>query len=100
MRAYGIAPFSRIQATATVVSSPPENAIPTRSPTGSDVRTRDIGASVSAGRRPIGATSADAPATARLELGRRENAPSSFDRMTPVPVDDERERLGRQPPLA
>ena len=42
VRAYGIAPFSRIQATATVVSSPPEKAIPTRSPTGNDVRTCDI----------------------------------------------------------
>jgi hypothetical protein len=36
---HGIAPFSRIQATATEVSSPPENAIPTRSPTGREVRT-------------------------------------------------------------
>ncbi len=30
----GIAPFSRIHATAADVSSPPENAMPTRSPTG------------------------------------------------------------------
>ncbi len=40
--AYGIAPCSRIHAIATVVSSPPENAIPTRSPTGTDVSTRDM----------------------------------------------------------
>ena len=44
--AYGTAPFSRIHATATVVSSPPEKAIPTRSPTGSEVRTRVTGRSV------------------------------------------------------
>src|SRR4051794_30017919 len=37
--AHGIAPLSRIQATATEVSSPPENAMPTRSPTGREVRT-------------------------------------------------------------
>src|SRR6478735_9275021 len=36
---HGIAPFSRIQATATDVSKPPENAMPTRLPTGRDVRT-------------------------------------------------------------
>ena len=34
-----MAPFSRIQATAAEVSSPPENAMPTRSPIGSEVRT-------------------------------------------------------------
>ena len=38
MNAYGIAPLSRIQASAQHVSSPPENAIPTRSPTGSESR--------------------------------------------------------------
>src|SRR3954452_21453639 len=37
--AHGIAPLARIQATATEVSSPPENAMPTRSPTGREVRT-------------------------------------------------------------
>src|SRR3954454_24823584 len=36
---HGTAPFSRIHATATEVSSPPENAMPTRSPTGREVRT-------------------------------------------------------------
>src|SRR3954471_8315052 len=36
---HGIAPFSRIQATATEVSRPPENAMPTRSPMGREVRT-------------------------------------------------------------
>jgi hypothetical protein len=39
----GIAPFSRIQATATDVSSPPEKAIPTFSPTGRDASTFDMG---------------------------------------------------------
>ena len=34
-----MAPFSRIQATATEVSRPPEKAMPTRSPTGREVRT-------------------------------------------------------------
>ena len=38
MNAYGIAPCSRIHATAQQVSSPPENAMPTRSPTGSEPR--------------------------------------------------------------
>ena len=38
MNAYGIAPCSRIHATAQHVSSPPENAMPTRSPTGSEAR--------------------------------------------------------------
>src|SRR3954447_4591174 len=36
---HGTAPFSRIHATATEVSSPPEKAMPTRSPTGREVRT-------------------------------------------------------------
>ena len=39
--AYGMPPFSRIQATATEVSRPPEKAMPMRSPTGSEVRMRD-----------------------------------------------------------
>ena len=34
-----MAPLSRIQATAADVSRPPEKAMPTRSPTGSDVKT-------------------------------------------------------------
>src|SRR3954452_15111649 len=38
VNAYGIAPFSRIHASAQQVSSPPENAMPTRSPTGSEPR--------------------------------------------------------------
>src|SRR5690242_6592532 len=38
---HGTAPFSRIHATATEVSRPPEKAMPTRSPTGRDVRTLD-----------------------------------------------------------
>ena len=38
----GTAPFSRIHATATDVSSPPEKAIPTRSPTGSELSTLDM----------------------------------------------------------
>ncbi len=37
----GTAPFSRIHATATEVSRPPEKAMPTRSPTGREVRTLD-----------------------------------------------------------
>src|SRR6476659_1236107 len=43
---HGTAPFSRIQATATEVSRPPEKAMPTRSPTGSDVRTLDMDVSI------------------------------------------------------
>ena len=39
---HGMAPLSRIQATATEVSRPPENAMPTRSPRGSVVRTLDM----------------------------------------------------------
>src|SRR5215207_9436550 len=38
---HGTAPLSRIQATATEVSRPPEKAMPTRSPTGRDVSTLD-----------------------------------------------------------
>src|SRR3954471_22101734 len=38
---HGTAPLSRIHATATEVSSPPEKAMPTRSPTGREVRTLD-----------------------------------------------------------
>ena len=71
MNAYGIAPFSRIHATATVVSRPPENAIPTRSPTGSDVRTCDT-------RRPGYRTFATARASSSTE-----KAPSSLVRMMP-----------------
>src|SRR3954471_4583846 len=40
---HGTAPLSRIHATATDVSRPPENAIPTRSPTGKEVSTLDTG---------------------------------------------------------
>src|SRR5437764_4757877 len=36
--AHGMAPFSRSHATATDVSSPPEKAMPMRSPTGTDAR--------------------------------------------------------------
>src|SRR5690242_6422982 len=39
--AHGTAPFSRIQATATEVSRPPENAMPTFCPWGRDSRTFD-----------------------------------------------------------
>src|SRR5437764_5699519 len=39
---HGTAPFSRIHATATEVSRPPEKAMPTRSPTGRDVSTLDM----------------------------------------------------------
>src|SRR6202035_3215004 len=39
---HGTAPFSRIHATATDVSSPPEKAIPTRSPTGREMSTLDM----------------------------------------------------------
>ncbi len=45
--AHGMAPLSRIQATATDVSSPPEKAMPTRSPTGRELRTLDMGSRVS-----------------------------------------------------
>src|SRR5579871_2400198 len=47
VNAYGTAPFSRIHASAQQVSSPPENAIPTRSPTGSEPRMRAVPFSVS-----------------------------------------------------
>src|SRR3954447_22102568 len=55
---HGIAPLSRIQATATEVSRPPEKAMPTRSPLGREVRTlltsrtfrRSFGGAVSARR--------------------------------------------------
>src|SRR5690242_10568374 len=43
---YGTAPFSRIHATATEVSRPPEKAMPTRSPTGREVSTLDMTASI------------------------------------------------------
>jgi hypothetical protein len=36
---HGKAPFSRIHATATEVSKPPENAIPTFSPIGREANT-------------------------------------------------------------
>ena len=39
---YGIAPLARIQATAADVSSPPEKAMPMRSPTGSDNTIRPL----------------------------------------------------------
>ena len=38
---HGTAPLSRIHATATEVSSPPEKAMPTRSPMGREVSTLD-----------------------------------------------------------
>src|SRR3954463_11866698 len=42
----GTAPLSRIHATATEVSRPPEKAIPTRSPTGREVSTLDTSTSM------------------------------------------------------
>jgi hypothetical protein len=41
----GMAPLARIQATATDVSRPPEKAIPTRWPIGSEARTLDMATS-------------------------------------------------------
>ncbi len=49
----GTAPFSRIQATAQEVSRPPENAMPTRSPTGRLLRTLDTGSIVRGGRAAL-----------------------------------------------
>src|SRR3954451_9720114 len=43
---HGTAPLSRIHATATEVSRPPEKAIPTRSPTGREVSTLDTSTSM------------------------------------------------------
>src|SRR6218665_695622 len=43
---HGMAPFSRIHATAQLVSRPPEKAIPTRSPTGRLERTFDMDTSL------------------------------------------------------
>src|SRR6185369_5144770 len=43
---HGTAPFSRIHATATEVSRPPEKAMPTRSPTGREQSTLDMVASI------------------------------------------------------
>src|SRR5580693_5346179 len=42
----GTAPFSRIHATATEVSRPPEKAMPTRSPTGRELSTLDMSTSI------------------------------------------------------
>ncbi|CAB4623286.1 unannotated protein [freshwater metagenome] len=42
MYVQGMAPLLRIHATATDVSNPPENAMPTFSPTGNDARTLDM----------------------------------------------------------
>jgi hypothetical protein len=52
-------PCSRIHATATLVSRPPEKAMPTRSPTGRELRTLDtattlLGALARGGGRPLG----------------------------------------------
>ncbi len=44
-----MAPFSRIHATAVAVSSPPENAIPTRSPIGSAMSTFDMAGEATGG---------------------------------------------------
>src|SRR6478735_4401221 len=46
-----MAPLSRIHATATEVSRPPEKAMPTRSPTGRDWRTLDMPSSLLSGIR-------------------------------------------------
>ena len=73
-------PFSRIQATATAVSRPPEKAMPMRSPTGSDWRTRVTGESVGAGRArsALGRDLATAVSSSAAL-----NAPSNRERMTP-----------------
>ena len=62
VKAYGIAPCSRIHASAQQVSSPPEKAMPTRSPTGSEPRidaaARAIDVSLEVARRRSSASSA------------------------------------------
>ena len=81
VNAYGIPPFSRIQATATDVSSPPEKAMPMRSPTGSDWRTRLIGASLPRLDRDLRRATLRTAASSSAGL----KAPSSRVRITPVP---------------
>ena len=49
VNAYGTAPCSRIHASAQLVSSPPEKAIPTRSPTGSEPRITRVATSTLTG---------------------------------------------------
>jgi hypothetical protein len=51
---HGTAPLSRIQATATDVSKPPEKAMPTRSPTGIEFNTFDTAQQPTATRRVAG----------------------------------------------
>ena len=74
-RRRGSAPCSRIQATAADVSSPPEKAMPTRSPTGSDVRTLRHGGEATEPRRrrslPSAATAVGDRAVHAAEAGDR-----------------------------
>src|SRR6476619_8026377 len=71
----GIAPLSRIHATATEVSSPPENAMPTRAPFGRVVRTLDIQSLPLVAEEDVGACSSardkNRRATASPPLGSR-----------------------------
>jgi acyl-CoA thioester hydrolase len=72
-----MAPFSRIQATAADVSSPPENAMPTRSATGNDVRTvlmaghrsEDGSADRRTGRAPVGSPAVTYRHVVRIRYG-------------------------------
>src|SRR6476620_7680689 len=75
---HGTAPFSRIQATATEVSRPPEKAMPTRSPTGSEVRTLDMNVSICIGAHtyPIAPWGQAVPALRHCCAGHNSDAAS------------------------
>src|SRR6478752_2486849 len=95
-----MAPLSRIHATATEVSRPPEKAMPTRSPTGRDWRTFDMASSLvkgtdaaprCVGRHTSHASNSGAPPTGLARLTARYESGRDFWNVTgpfvEVPVD-------------
>ena len=72
VNAYGIAPRSRIHASAQQVSRPPENAMPIRSPTGSESRMTPLMRPPSTAWRNCSSSSAPVmPSRAAIDAGDR-----------------------------
>src|SRR5882757_256869 len=98
---HGTAPLSRIHATATEVSRPPEKAMPTRSPAGREVRTLDMEIVCIVAHDHAKSVSSSAPTASmsspgvvRLSAGVRAVSPSPAVRLR-----DQPERVPRPPRL-
>src|SRR6187431_813749 len=86
-----MAPLSRIHATATEVSRPPEKAMPTRSPTGRDWRTLDMPSSLLSGLRthPSRSPPPSCPDDEQSHPDDRDRDPDDVSRDSDVSAGDE-----------